>query len=258
MKKVVLYRKLFDCDDEVEICSYVFLTRQYRSQLPENSLVIGRYSVLPYYQELETDLKTFGSRLINNYDQHSYVANISNWYGDLKDYTPKTFFTWYNLPDGKYVVKGQTNSRKSLWKTHMFANNTVELKDVINRCLDDTFIGEQGLVIREFVPLRTFGYGINELPITEEYRTFWLDKNFISGAYYWSEHPDYETPIPKDGIEFVQKIANIVSENIRFFVIDIAKTASGDWIVIELNDGQMSGLSCISADKFYLKIKDHI
>jgi hypothetical protein len=260
MNNCVLYRKLFDCDidEELQASSKVFPTMEYRSQIPENSLVIGRYSVLPYYRELEVDLRSKGSYLLNNYDQHAYVANISNWYNDLKDYTPKTHFTWYDLKEGKYVVKGQTNSRKSLWATHMFANNIYELHGVINRCLDDALLSDQGVVVREFVPLKTFDYGINGLPVTEEYRTFWLDKNFVAGAYYWSEHPDYETPIPNDGIRFAQKIADIVSENIRFFVIDIAKTANDEWIVIELNDGQMSGLSCIDVDEFYLKLKFYI
>lgn len=43
----------------------------------------------------------------------------------------------------------------------------------------------------------------------------------------------------------------IVSQNTNFYVVDIAETKFGEWIVIELNDGQMSGLSDIDAAWFY-------
>ena len=38
------------------------------------------------------------------------------------------------------------------------------------------------------------------------------------------------------------------------FVVDVAKTASGEWIVVELNDGQQSGLSCCNPIELYSNI----
>jgi hypothetical protein len=37
----------------------------------------------------------------------------------------------------------------------------------------------------------------------------------------------------------------------RFFVLDLAQTIAGSWIVVEVNDGQMSGLSGCDADTLY-------
>jgi hypothetical protein len=34
-----------------------------------------------------------------------------------------------------------------------------------------------------------------------------------------------------------------VGDRANFYAVDVAQTVAGDWIVIELNDGQMSGLS---------------
>jgi ATP-grasp domain, R2K clade family 3 len=39
-----------------------------------------------------------------------------------------------------------------------------------------------------------------------------------------------------------------------FVVADVALTTAGDWILIELNDGQMSGLSDTDANELYSKI----
>jgi hypothetical protein len=255
MQPVVLFRNI-DCPEEYQTCSKYFLTVENRVAIPQNSLVIGRYSVLPYYKELEKDLSLLNSKLINSYEQHRYVADIRIWYPDLKEFTPKTYSEWYGLQEGRYIVKGVTNSRKHLWNTHMFAENLESLYKVVNSCLDDTFIADQGVVVREFVSLKTFDIGINGLPVTEEYRTFWMGENFIGGGFYWSEHPDYEQPLPDDGLAFAQSMAKIVSQNINFFVIDIARTAEGNWIVVELNDGSMSGLSCIDEDTFYKNLKN--
>jgi glutathione synthase/RimK-type ligase-like ATP-grasp enzyme len=41
--------------------------------------------------------------------------------------------------------------------------------------------------------------------------------------------------------------------NSMFYTLDIAKM--GDkWRVVEINDGQMSGLSCIDSESFYSKL----
>jgi hypothetical protein len=55
--------------------------------------------------------------------------------------------------------------------------------------------------------------------------------------------------------EFIQKVIDRVKDKVNFFVMDIAKTQSGDWIVVELNDGQMSGLSENDPNVLYKNLK---
>lgn len=61
-----------------------------------------------------------------------------------------------------------------------------------------------------------------------------------------------ENDVPR---EFLQKVIDAVGKNSRFYAIDVAKTKSGKWIVIELNEGQMAGLSENNADLFYKKLR---
>ena len=49
-----------------------------------------------------------------------------------------------------------------------------------------------------------------------------------------------------------------VGDRASFYVVDIAKTQSGEWIVIELNDGQMSGLSCNDPKLLYSRLRQTI
>jgi len=39
-----------------------------------------------------------------------------------------------------------------------------------------------------------------------------------------------------------------------YFVVDVAETDSGDWILIELNDGTMSGISENNPDVLYCNL----
>jgi hypothetical protein len=43
----------------------------------------------------------------------------------------------------------------------------------------------------------------------------------------------------------------LLAPHIPFGVVDVAQARDGRWIVIETNDGQMSGLSCVNPDELY-------
>lgn len=260
---VYLFRKGLEEEGEFETCSSSGLSVfEYRSQIPSGSLVIGRYSVLPYYKELENELALNGSCLINSYRAHSYIAQMEWTKEDLFDLTPKTWFSpWgYSLPDNmSFVVKGLTNSRKTQWNTHMFAKDKHDVANVARRLMDDTMIREQGLVAREFVNLVKFGEQINGLPVTNEWRFFCLDGQIISHGFYWSNDID---DVPQEKLQNTSKAFDLVNlalkripEYVRFVVIDVAEKENGDWIVVELNDGQMSGLSCNDAETLYGNIE---
>ncbi len=255
----VLVRKSLDVENEASVISKHFDTTYYRSQIAPNSLVIGRYSCLPFYKELEEELALNNSCLINSFNQHTYIADAKNWIHDIPEYTPKTYDNWYNLPEGSYIVKGSTNSRKSSWHTHMFAPTKDDVQIIAERLMDDQFIFSQGLIIREYIPLVTFDYAINGLPITNEWRFFFYKENMLSYGWYWSSHIDvFEEKNPQissDGILFAEKIAKIISKNTNFFVLDVAETLSGDWIVIEVNDGSQSGLSMSDPDVLFGNLK---
>ena len=260
-KPVVYFRKGAWTDgDEWEACARHLPTVYQRTQIPPGSLVIPRYSALPFYQELERDAHILGSTLINSYEQHSYVADIRKYFPDLDGITPRTWDMWGNLPEGQYIVKGTTNSRKHEWRTRMFCACKADIPRVVSSLLDDDLLCSQSLVVREYVPLKTFGLGINDLPITNEWRFFVLGRQILCAGWYWASEPDWGPPEPMsppvEATRLVQEAINRVGDRVQFFVVDVAETAAGPWIVIELNDGQQSGLSMIDPDVFYSKLAE--
>jgi hypothetical protein len=247
MKPVVLFRKHLAEEGEFEVCQNYFETVELRTKCKDN-LVIGRYACLPHYNELAADLCMVGSRLINSPQEHRWIANF-NWYDQLKDYTPRTWFGYdFNLSNccdynGPFVVKGRTNSKKFQWNKMMFARDKLQATNIACDLMADSYIGEQGIVFREYVPLETYEIGVNGLPFTNEWRMFFHRDILLSCGYYWSiaEKTDYECP--PEAIAFATEVAKIAKSFATFFVLDVAKTEDGRWILIEVNDGQQSGLS---------------
>jgi hypothetical protein len=255
MNPVILYRDIDTPDEEKGPIHKYFEATSIRTAIP-NRLVVGRYSVLPYYKELEDDLLFVGSKLINTYKQHRYLADLRNWVEDIGDLTPKTWYWHQDLPDngGPFVVKGETNSKKHSWDTHMFAKDKRDAGLVMSRLSGDGLIGQQSIYFREYVPLKTLLVGLNGLPVTEEFRFFICNGKVLCGAYYWSSFVNDLTSIPDvESVpqEFLNEIIRRVGTKATFWVVDVAKTDDGRWIVIELNDGQMSGLSENDPDKLY-------
>jgi len=242
---IILFRKSTDVEDELAIAREYFDVTEHRTNC-KDQLVIPRYSALPFYRELETDLKNMGCTMINSYSQHRWIADFE-YYEVLKEFTPETWteqdFYRCEYP-GPFVVKGRTNSRKWEWNRLMFAPTKKEAIQTAIRLHDDDFISQQGVLYRKYVPLKTFEIGLNGLPFTNEWRFFWYRDKLLSYGYYWSTADDpLLGKLTVNAMELAKKIASIAKEYVNFFVLDLAETVDGDWVLIEVNDGQMSGLS---------------
>ena len=57
------------------------------------------------------------------------------------------------------------------------------------------------------------------------------------------------------GIDLVKKVANIIKYSNNFTVIDVAQKATGEWIIVELNASEMSGLSLNDPDQLYKNLR---
>jgi len=261
MNPLILFRNSIEVEEEFGLLK----TTPWRDHVverlllvPRDSLVVGRYSVLPYYQEVEAELALVDSKLVNSYQEHRYIADIENWYDDLSDVTPRTWFCeWDRLPSlHSYVVKGHTNSRKFCWNRQMFCQTREDVPRVIASLMDDSLVRDQGVCVRQYIPLRQFDVGINGLPVTNEWRCFFYRKTLLAYGYYWSNFEDIQPyqDLPGEAMGLLDTVAERVAQHTNFFVVDIAETADGQWIVIELNDGSMSGTSCVDVVKLYTRL----
>ena len=223
MSAKILFRPDQDNIEEFDACKKVFGTENVHTQRYDacGAKVIGRYSVLPYYQELCIDLSRRGSRLINSDLNHLYVADF-RYYEDLNHCTFKTYFNPRELPEGKYVVKGKTNSRKSKWNTLMFADSRKKAIEIGHELMTDPLIAPQGVIYREYVPLRFIEEGLHGQPFVNEHRFFFLNGQMVDYGFYWSQ-AETEGILTDEGIELAYQVAHITRNKIPFVCIDIAE-----------------------------------
>jgi hypothetical protein len=258
---VIVYRNSLMPPEELEAAqSAGFLCSPTRRVVQSGDTVIARYSALPFYCEQEEDFRLAGGAMINTFREHAFVADLRNYVGVLGDLTPKTWFRLEDAPQdgGPFILKGATNSKKHLWNTHCYAEDWRAACAVYSNLCQDSKIGDQDIYVRQYVPLCRLGTALNGLPLTKEFRFFVCRGVVLSGGFYWdsyAEDIEYQggavpslSEVPR---AFIDKVIGLVAAHVPFFAVDVAQTAAGDWIVVELNDGQMSGLSANDPTEMY-------
>ncbi len=206
--------------------------------------------------------------LINSPDSYDHCHLLPASYDRIEAHTPRTI--WLPLPDcldenkvrdalrifgnNSVIVKDYVKSRKHEWHDACYipdAQNVAGVR-VVARFLElqgDDLVG--GLVLREFVELQIIGaHERSGLPLAREFRLFFLDHRLLLSADYWAQG-DYSGEAPP--LALFCHIAHSVRS--RFFSMDVAQKADGEWIIIELGDGQVAGLPGEDlAPKFYGKL----
>src|SRR5579859_730475 len=208
------------------------------------------------YTQLYSALAEKGLHLINTPAAYTHCHYLPESYAMIEGYTPRS--TWLQVGatvdmdavmatlhvfgDRPVILKDFVKSRKHEWDEACYipsASDRQAVERVVSRFLQ--LQGEdlnEGLVFREFIefaPLTT--HSKSGMPLTQEYRLFFLDGQVIFSAQYWEEG-DYNTTRPPldTFIALGQKVQS------RFFSMDVAMTGDGRWMVVELGDGQVAGL----------------
>lgn len=78
-KPILLFRNYNWNKEERDVASQYFELTNSRVKLNDR-LVIGRFSTLPFYHELQNDLNLQDSVLINSTLEHQYISNFDYYY----------------------------------------------------------------------------------------------------------------------------------------------------------------------------------
>src|SRR3954469_315028 len=206
------------------------------------------------YGRLHEALSDRGVVLINDPDQYRHCHHLPESYPIIEGLTPRSIWLTGDLGldrimealapfgDAPVLVKDFVKSRKHEWAEACYIPSAADreaVSPVVARFLE--LQGEdlaEGLVFREFVEFEPIGvHPRSGMPLTEEHRIFWLDGVPIFRAPY-SDGAAYKDTGPPLG-QFADVAAAVRS---RFFTMDVARRRDGDWMIVELGDGQVSGL----------------
>jgi ATP-grasp domain, R2K clade family 2 len=210
------------------------------------------------YASLYNALLAKNFKLINSPTEYQNCHYFPDSYKFINGHTPKTI--WLTVQNQKVnydqvfadiaafgnsplIVKDFVKAQKHYWDTACFipmATDKDKVKSVIEKFveLQNTDLNE-GLVIREFIELNDLSvHSKSGMPLKQEYRLFFLNGQVLACYDYWEEGEYSADEHPP--LDIFRDIANNIESN--FFSMDVAKTEKGEWIIIELGDGQVAGL----------------
>lgn len=154
--------------------------------------------------------------------------------------------------EGGYIVKDYVKSRKHEWYDACYIPNIrdkVNAQKVISNFAErqgDTLVG--GIVLRKYEKLRQIGFHDKSgMPISEEYRAFVFAGKIRIVDNYWKK--DSGMNLSEEELRWLDGISAKIRSN--FVTIDLARREDGTLIIMELGDGQVSGLQEIQAKDFY-------
>lgn len=221
------------------------------------------------YQNLYDGLLKKNIELINSPDEYKHCHYLPDSYEKIASKTPKSNWTTEltndailaltsNFGESPLIVKDFVKSEKHNWDEACFipnASDSDKVKSVVDKFIElrgDSL--NEGLVFRQFEELEFLTeHSKSGMPLTKEFRVFFANKKIIKVFDYWDEGEYGETKPELD--DFIEIAQNIDS---KFFTMDIAKKKNGDWIIMELGDGQVAGLPD-NADRteFYSRLKEN-
>jgi hypothetical protein len=218
------------------------------------------------YAALHDALIAKGIRLLNSPSAYRHCHYLPDSYPIIEGCTAKSVWLPHSdgfsidaaMPllqafgSGPVIVKDYVKSQKHYWHEACFipsASDAGAVERVVRRFLElqgDSL--NEGLVFREFVAFEPLAaHSRSGMPLTREFRMFVRDGEVLCCAPYWGEGL-YEGAVPPAGA-FSDVMRRVQS---RFFTMDVARRRGGDWMIVELGDGQVAGLPPgIDAVEFY-------
>lgn len=221
------------------------------------------------YRNLYDGLLKKNIELINSPDEYQHCHYLPDSFEKIESKTPKSNWTTElnsdtileltsHFGESPIIVKDFVKSEKHNWDEACYIPNASDfdkVKSVVDKFVElrgDSL--NEGLVFRQFEELEFLTeHSKSGMPLTKEFRIFFVNKKIVKVFDYWDEG-EYGNTKPEldDFIKIAQKIDS------NFFTMDVAKKKNGEWIIMELGDGQVAGLPD-NADRreFYIKLKEN-
>lgn len=233
----------------------------------------GRGTVLLYrgwiltegeYRLLGEALRERGYTLFTPLSAYAEALYLPNHFAHIADQGPPAAWTegkdldraWRaarSLGDGPWIVKDHIKSAKQRWHDACFIPRHADRATFDEVCRNFlAWRGEyfaRGFVFKQYVPLAKLGESAFGSPLCEEYRLFFWQGELLTGTPY-----DRVGGTETDFARYATVARRFQS---GFITIDVARTAAGDWVVLEAGDGGVSALPPrLSARAFYEALRE--
>lgn len=202
--------------------------------------------------QLQDAVSNLGGELATSTDAYALAHYLPQHHSLLEGRTPPAVWTeeadaedaWLaacGLGRGPWIIKDHVKSAKEFWEEACFIPEGSDRDAFVSSCerlmevRGERF--ERGFVVRPFVQLRSLPFRTPERVLPDEHRLVFVDGRLVAHAPY------HEVGDPMPNPEQFAWLGETVPA--AFFTADVAQLETGDWTVIELNDG---GVSRMPAD----------
>jgi len=240
------------------------LAYYFKTNLPfcENNItpIVLRGWMLNEYQYADLHIKLLkrGYQLINGPTQYKTCHHFPEYFKYISEHTSKAWWsnTWSEHPDanniqnivwepvrrmlgGDIIIKDYVKSEKG--NPDLFILNK-ELTNEEFSSRVERFIEARGKLFNKGLVFKSVEKLKKYQEQTNEWRMFFLNHKLVI-CNQNSDNPVSVTAPPADVIDLFQGLAKNVDS--IFFTMDIAEKEDGSWMILELGDGQVSGLPLI-------------
>jgi len=230
---------------------------------PVPGIWVGYIPAVERYTDLYTAARARGIHLVNTPDEHRTATEFDRFYPLLGELTPVSIVVRTveecaaaGIQLGFPVfVKGLVKSDKAQGWAACVAGNEAELHRLAEGILANAQRSRQHVVVRRLVKLRTTRAAPGGFPLGREYRVFVYRQQVLAYGYYWDEFENAialaatdEQTLPALAVEAARRTG------VPFVAVDIGQMNNGAWIVIEIGDGQFSGLSRVPVLELWSKL----
>lgn len=230
----------FPSDLKQRASSFVYLKD---SEIPRLAILRSWMLSPGHYSTLQRTLSYKNYNLVNDTEEYTNCHYFPQSYSRIENLTPKAeSFSIWNLEylsnlisefPPPYILKDYVKSEKHIPGLFKIEEGITaeELDSILKRFREERGkLFNVGFVLKRFVDLKKYE------DKTNEWRIFVFEKNILSIG----QNSNLESA-EKPNLDFLKDVIQNVKSN--FYTIDIAETKQGSWIIIEVGDGQVSGLS---------------
>lgn len=232
---------------------------------PVPGFIAGYIPAADHYSAVYEAAVAKGVHLVNTPVQFQNAMEFDKFYPLLGELTPESVVassveelstSGKRLPFPVFV-KGAIKSNKDQGWAACVAHNDRELEAIASELLARERRSRGRIIVRRLVKFRTLATDRQGFPIGREYRVFLYRDQILALAFYWDEYRDSggltdtdQSAIRALSIEASRRIGT------PYVALDVGQSDDGNWIVIEVSDGQFAGLSHVGLFELWSKLAE--
>jgi len=203
--------------------------------------------------------------MVNTPEQYQSAMEFDRFYPLLGDLTPtsrvvtepRQLAAAAEALGFPLFVKGAVKSNKEQGWRACVAEDMAQLSTIAEGLFRQARRSRGRVILRRLARLRMIASDYQAFPLGREYRAFVHQGRVLACGFYWDEHAD-SARLTADEERAIHALACEAARRVGtpFIAVDIGQQEDGRWIVIEVGDGQFSGLSHVPVLELWGQLHD--